>query len=239
MKKLFHPAMGRGQADFGWLKARHSFSFGQFYNPEKVHFGALRVLNDDFVAGGTGFNTHPHDNMEIVTIPLEGALAHKDSTGGEGIIRQHDVQIMSAGTGIYHSEKNANHDVPVKLLQIWVMPKKYNITPRYDQKTYLPDSYHNQLKTVVAPDDENALWINQDAYFVLGNLDENFETQYTIRKEGNGVYAFLIEGKAEVNRQTLSPRDAVGIWETDFIQVKTLEKSRILLIEVPMRIEAE
>jgi redox-sensitive bicupin YhaK (pirin superfamily) len=237
MKKIFYPALERGQVDFGWLKARHSFSFGHYYHPEKIHFGALRVLNDDHIAGGTGFNTHPHDNMEIVTIPLEGALAHKDSTGGEGIIRQHDVQIMSAGTGIYHSEKNAHHNMPVKLLQIWVMPQKYNITPRYDQKTDLPESYHNQLKTVVAPDDENALWINQDAYFVLGNLDESFETQYKIKKEKNGVYAFLIEGKVEVNGQNLNPRDAVGIWETDFISIKTFEKSRILLIEVPMQLQ--
>lgn len=236
MKKLLHLASERGAANFGWLETYHSFSFGHYYNPEKVHFGALRVLNDDTVAGGTGFNTHPHDNMEIVTIPLEGDLAHKDSTGRAEIIRQHDVQIMSAGKGIYHSEKNANPDKPVKLLQIWVLPKERNIEPRYEQKSFPPESYHNQLKTVVAPDNSEAVWINQDAYFSLGNFDANLQTQYALKKQGNGVYVFLIEGQIEANGQVLSPRDAVGIWETDFVEIKALAKSRLVLIEVPMQI---
>ena len=236
MKKLLHLASERGAANFGWLETYHSFSFGHYYNPEKIHFGALRVLNDDIVAGGTGFNTHPHDNMEIVTIPLEGDLAHKDSTGRAEVIRQNDVQIMSAGKGIFHSEKNANADKPVKLLQIWVLPKERNIEPRYEQKSFPPESYHNQLRTVVAPDNAEAVWINQDAYFSLGNLDADFQTQYTLKKQGNGVYVFLIEGKVEVNGQVLSPRDALGVWETDFVEVKSLEKSRLVLIEVPMQI---
>ncbi|GAB4128819.1 MAG: pirin family protein [Raineya sp.] len=236
MKKILHLASERGSANFGWLETYHSFSFGHYYNPNRIHFGALRVLNDDTIAGGTGFNTHPHDNMEIVTIPLEGDLAHKDSTGRAEIIRQNDVQIMSAGKGIFHSEKNANVDKAVKLLQIWVFPKEKNIEPRYEQKSFPPESYRNQLKTVVAPDNAEAVWINQDAYFSLGNIDSDFQTQYALKKQGNGVYVFLIEGKIEINGQELSRRDALGIWETNFIEIKSLEKSNVLLIEVPMQI---
>ncbi|MCS6796020.1 MAG: pirin family protein [Raineya sp.] len=239
MKKVVHLAKDRGYANFGWLQARYSFSFGNYYNPEKVHFGALRVLNDDIILGGTGFATHPHDNMEIVTIPLEGGLAHEDSTGQSGIIRKNDVQIMSAGTGIYHSEKNAFADRITKHLQIWVFPKVRNIPPRYAQKSYPPESYQNRLQVVVAPDrHDEALWINQDAYFWLGNFEKDQKVTYQIQKQGNGVYAFLIEGQAEIAGETLHARDAVGVWETDNLKIKFSENSHLLLIEVPMNLNS-
>ncbi len=234
MKTIFHPAAERGHANHGWLDSYHSFSFAGFYDPNKVHFGALRVLNDDTVKGGFGFSKHPHDNMEIVSIPLVGDLHHQDTTGRDKIIKQGDVQIMSAGSGIAHSETNANRDKEVKFLQIWVFPKEKDIEPRYDQKSFPAEGRKNQLQTVVAPDDEQAVWINQQAWFTLGNLEEGNSSNYTIKQTGNGVYAFLIEGSATVNGIALNRRDAVGVWETDSLNIEATSNAEILLIDVPM-----
>lgn len=236
MKTIIHKANTRGHANFGWLNSYHTFSFGQYRNPERDHFGALRVLNDDTVAQGMGFGKHPHENMEIVSIPLSGDLHHSDSTGRSEIIRQNDVQIMSAGSGIAHSEMNANKDKEVKFLQIWVFPKSYGITPRYEQKTFRPEDRLNKILTVVAPDNDQAVWINQDAWFSLANLSNGFETSYTVRKKGNGVYAFLIKGKAKINDLELEERDGLGIWETDSLNIKAGEDAELLLIEVPMQL---
>ena len=238
MKTIIHKAAERGHANHGWLDSYHSFSFAGFYNPTKIHFGALRVLNDDTVAPGYGFGRHPHDNMEIVSIPLSGDLHHKDSTGRDKIIRQGDVQIMSAGTGIEHSEQNANHDKEVKFLQIWVFPKEKNIEPRYEQKTFLPETRQNQWQTVVAPDNSDALWINQDAWFTMGRFDQGKNTTYTMHNSNSGVYAFIISGKATINGQALDTRDAIGVYETNTLEVSADADAEILLIEVPMQFKA-
>ncbi|ULQ55029.1 pirin family protein [Flavihumibacter rivuli] len=235
MKTIFHPAADRGHANFGWLDSYHSFSFGRWYNPEKVHFGALRVLNDDIVIGGAGFGTHPHDNMEIVSIPLSGALAHKDSTGTDGLINTGDVQIMSAGSGIQHSEFNASKTDPVNFLQVWVFPKLANIKPRYDQKTYNVEDRKNKWQVVVSPDEKDgALWINQDSLFNLADLQVGKSLEYQPRFNGNGVYFFVIEGEVEIAGQTLQKRDAVGVWDTNAMEVAAKTDARILAIEVPM-----
>ena len=239
MKTILHTADSRGHANFGWLNSYHSFSFGHYHNPERMHFGALRVLNDDTVSAGMGFSKHPHDNMEIVSIPLSGDLHHRDSTGRDKIIRQHDVQIMSAGSGIEHSEMNANKDQEVKFLQIWVFPKNRNIAPRYEQKTFLPSERVNQLVTVVAPDDEKAVWINQDAWFSLANVSKESTTAYTIRKNGNGVYVFVLKGSITIGDQVLSERDGLGISETDSIQILANTDTEFLLIDIPMKITGE
>lgn len=234
MKYIKHLAEDRGHAAHGWLNSWHSFSFGGFHNPEKMHFGALRVLNDDTVKGGMGFSKHPHDNMEIISIPLSGDLHHIDSTGRDRIIKQYDVQIMSAGSGIAHSETNANTDKEVKFLQIWILPKLRNIEPTYDQKNFLPESRKNILQTVVAPDSKEALRINQDAWLTLGNLDTSVMQTYHIHKKGNGVYIFLLEGNVLVNDIELSRRDAVGIWEADSVEILPATNAEILIIEIPM-----
>ncbi|OIR07569.1 quercetin 2,3-dioxygenase [mine drainage metagenome] len=234
MKTTIHKANTRGHANHGWLNSFHTFSFAGYYNAERIHFGALRVLNDDTVKAGMGFGTHPHDNMEIVSIPLFGDLHHKDSTGRDKIIRQHDVQIMSAGSGIQHSETNANHDKDVKFLQIWVLPKKHNIEPRYDQKSFLPEDRINKILTVVAPDDENAIWINQDAWFSLANLSKDFSVDYKIYKKDNGIYAFVIKGDVTINGIALNERDGLGISETDALNITANSDAELLLIDVPM-----
>lgn len=235
MKLILYPATERGHADFGWLNARHSFSFGQWHNPEKIHFGALRVLNDDIVKGGGGFPTHPHDNMEIVTIPLTGALAHKDSTGGNGIIKAGDVQIMSAGTGVRHSEFNASEEDEVNLLQVWIFPKKKNIEPRYDQKTFDLNDRKNNWQVVVSPDEKDAgMWINQDARFSLASIDAGGALTYTNKFTGNGVYFFVIEGSVEIAGNKLGKRDAIGISDSNDISIKAAGLSEILAIEIPM-----
>lgn len=234
MKTIIHKAAERGHVERGWLNAYHSFSFGNYYNPDKTNFGALRVLNDDTFGAGMGFGTHPHNNMEIVTIPLSGALQHRDSTGTQGIIKQNDVQLMSAGSGIQHSEINANKNEAVSLLQIWVMPKLYNISPRYEQKTFDQKSRKNKLQIVVAPNDETALRINQDAWFLLGDLDAGFSETYSIKNKANGAYFFVIKGKVEVAGNVLSKRDAVGIWDIEDIEIKAIENSELLVIDVPM-----
>ncbi|HVZ25906.1 MAG TPA: pirin family protein [Sediminibacterium sp.] len=234
MPTFLHRANSRGHANFGWLNSYHTFSFGEYHHPERVHFGALRVLNDDTVAGGGGFPRHPHANMEIVSIPLSGDLFHRDSTGREAVIRHNDVQIMSAGSGIEHSEMNASKEETVKFLQIWVFPKEKNIQPRYEQKTFLPENRVNQLLTVVAPDDANALWINQDAWFTLGNLSEGREAEYTLHKTGQGVYVFVLDGNMNVNGIELSARDGLGVPDADALTIKATTATNFLLIEVPM-----
>jgi quercetin 2,3-dioxygenase len=237
MKTTIHLADSRGLADHGWLKSRHTFSFAEYYNPERTRFGLLRVLNDDVVQPGMGFGAHPHDNMEIVSIPLSGALAHKDSMGSEQIINTGDVQIMSAGSGLYHSEYNASKTEPVNFLQIWVFPKLKNIEPRYEQKTYDPAGRKNKLQVVVSPEkDDGALWINQNAYFSLGNLDAGKNVTYNIHHKDNGVYLFMLDGSAGVSGTNLNKRDAIGLEDTEEINIKAISDSEILLIEVPMKI---
>lgn len=234
MKKIFHSASTRGEANHGWLHAKHSFSFANYFNPERIQFGALRVLNDDTVAPGMGFGTHPHDNMEIITIPLEGALEHKDSMDNVGVIEADEIQVMSAGTGVYHSEYNRNKDQAVSLLQIWVFPNEQNVKPRYDQKNIKDLKKVNALYPVVTPDPEApGMWIHQDAWFHMGDFDTTTELEYDLHKKGNGVYAFLIEGTAEIAGETLQKRDALGVWDTDGFSLKANPHSRILLIEVP------
>ncbi|MDP1764534.1 MAG: pirin family protein [Sediminibacterium sp.] len=234
MKTILHKADSRGHTSFGWLNSFHTFSFGQYYNPDRMHFGALRVLNDDTVGKGMGFSKHPHDNMEIVSIPLFGDLHHQDSTGRDEIIRENDVQIMSAGSGIAHSEMNANKDKEVKFLQLWVLPKEKNREPRYQQKTFLPEDRLNKILTVVAPDDENAVWINQDAWFSLARLSKEVSLDYNLHKEGNGVYAFVLYGNVTIHEQVLEPRDGIGISETNLITIAAGTEAEIVLVEVPM-----
>jgi quercetin 2,3-dioxygenase len=233
---ILHKANSRGDANHGWLHSRHTFSFANYHDPERVHFGVLRVLNDDEVAAGMGFGTHPHDNMEIVSIPLEGDLEHKDSMGNVAVIKNGDVQAMSAGTGITHSEYNRNKDRPVKFLQIWVFPNKRNVKPRYGQITLNLNDRHNKLQQIVSPHEgEPGVWINQDAWFHLGRLDKNFSTDYALHKKGNGVYAFVIKGDVTVDGNALNERDGLGIWNTDKISVKSnSQDAEVLLMEVPM-----
>ena len=234
MKTIVHKSDSRGSANHGWLNSRHTFSFAGYYNPERVNFGALRVLNDDQVAGGQGFGTHPHDNMEIVSIPLQGDLEHKDSIGRNEVIRQGDVQIMSAGTGIRHSEFNHNKDEEVHFLQIWVFPKERGIEPKYGQKTFLPEDRMNKWQTVVSPNEEGALWINQDATFSLANLDAGASLEYQVKHPDNGVYFFVLNGELEAAGEKLDSRDAVGITDTDSFKVKASSYAEVLAIEVPM-----
>ena len=235
MKTTYHAAATRGNANHGWLNANHSFSFAQYYNPERMNFGALRVLNDDTIAPSMGFGTHPHDNMEIITIPLEGDLEHKDSMGNVGAINEGEIQVMSAGTGVYHSEYNKNPDKPINLLQLWVMPNAQNVAPRYDQKSVRELKKNNAFYQVLSPNtDDDGMWIHQDAWFHLGDFDQTTTTAYQIKKEGNGVYIFVIEGSFEVGDQELNKRDALGVWETDEINFVAQPNSRVLLVEVPM-----
>lgn len=235
MKTELYKAADRGSADYGWLKPNYYFSFSQYHNPKRIHFGLLRVLNDDFVAGGGGFPTHPHDNMEIVTIPFSGALQHKDSTGGQGIIKAGDVQIMSAGSGVQHSEFNASATEPVTLFQIWVFPKERNITPRYDQRTFDINERINKWQTVVSPvEADNALWINQNAKFSLTKLEAGKSVTYTNGFANNGVFLVNINGNATVADIALGKRDAVGISEAESFTVTATEDTELLAIEVPM-----
>lgn len=237
MKTELHKADTRGYANHGWLEAKHSFSFANWYNPERVHFGALRVLNDDKVAGGMGFGTHPHDNMEIITIPLEGALAHKDSMGNGTTIQTGEIQVMSAGSGILHSEFNANEKEFTKLLQIWVFPNKRNVEPRYDQIKLDEAKMKNNLLQIVSPNqNEEGVWIHQNAWFHIGEFDANKDFKYELKDKANGVYVFLIEGNLIANEQELERRDGLGLWETSSISFKTKTASKVLLMEVPMEI---
>ena len=228
----------RGTADFGWLKANFSFSFGNYFNPERVQFGKLRVLNDDTIAAGAGFETHGHANMEIITIPLEGGLMHKDSMGNEGIIRFGEVQVMSAGSGVEHSEMNASTNDHAKTLQLWVFPDTEEVAPRYDQKSFDIENQINTFVNVVSPKDQNdgnALWVYQKTFFHLGIFDGNSNTTYRVQIPNNGVYLFLIEGEITVNNQILKARDAIGITNFDAFDISINSQSKILLVEVPMQ----
>ena len=236
MKKTFHAAKTRGNANHGWLNANHSFSFANYHNPERMNFGALRVLNDDTIAAGMGFGTHPHENMEIITIPLEGDLEHKDSMGNIGVINEGEIQVMSAGTGVHHSEYNKNANQAVKVLQLWVFPKKQNVTPRYDQMSVRDLKKPNDFYQVLSPNSEDAgMWVHQDTWFHLGEFDVEKSLDYTLKKPGNGVYVFVIEGSFNVEGENLKKRDAIGIWETETINFTVQSESKVLLVEVPMR----
>lgn len=235
MQKVIHKANSRGHANHGWLDSYHTFSFAGYYNPFRIQFGALRVLNDDTVEGGEGFGSHPHDNMEIVSIPLEGALEHKDNTGNKGVIKSGDVQIMSAGTGIVHSEYNHSQTERVKFLQIWVFPQEKNIHPRYEQKYFSEQERLNKLQVVISPERENgALWINQQAWFSRTFLEPGKMLVYALHGENKGIYVFLLEGKVQVEDEVLEKRDGAGFWETERISLTALENAEVLLIEVPM-----
>ncbi|MFN0032251.1 MAG: pirin family protein [Flavobacteriales bacterium] len=234
---IIHKADSRGKADYGWLKTNYSFSFSNYYNPERMNFGVLRVLNDDVIAGGMGFGTHPHDNMEIITIPLEGAVEHKDSMGNSGTIPAGEVQVMSAGTGIYHSEFNHIKDSDLKLLQLWVFPNKANVTPRYDQIKLKPEE-KNILNQILSPSaDDDGVWIHQNAWFHIGTLEKDVSTTYTL-KDGvnNGVYVFIIDGEACIGDVELGKRDALGIWSVNELSITPMSEARVLLIEVPMKV---
>jgi quercetin 2,3-dioxygenase len=232
---VLHKAESRGHANHGWLDSKHTFSFANYYDPERMHFGALRVLNDDTIEGGMGFGKHPHDNMEIISIPLEGALEHKDSMDNVSVIKYGDIQVMSAGTGIFHSEFNKNKHSKGKFLQIWVMPNKKNVTPRYDQITLNIADRHNKLQQILSPSpDDEGVWIYQNAWFHLGQFDKGVSADYTIKANGNGVYAFILSGDVTINGQQLNPRDGFGVWDTDKISIQADSDAEFLLMEVPM-----
>lgn len=236
MNAVYHAAASRGHVQFSWLNTYHTFSFGNYYNPERIHFGMLRVLNDDVIDSGMGFGKHPHDNMEIITIPLSGDLEHKDSMGNVAIIKHGDIQVMSAGTGIYHSEYNKNNDRRVKFLQIWVFPNRKNVMPRYDQITLNIADRKNKLQQVLSPNaDDEGVWIYQNAWFHLGNFDKGVSTNYNIKAKGNGVYAFILKGDVTINDQALTTRDGFGIWDIDSLTIKADSDAEILLMEVPMK----
>ncbi|MEZ4794385.1 MAG: pirin family protein [Flavobacteriaceae bacterium] len=237
MKKILHPSSTRGNADYGWLKAKYSFSFANYFDPNRIQFGLLRVLNDDEIAPAMGFGKHPHQNMEIVTIPQYGAVKHKDSMGNEGIVAAGDIQVMSAGRGVEHSEVNASPKEPLRLFQIWVFPEEQNVAPRYDQKKIEDLIRPNTISTVVKPKSEaseNDLWIHQQAYFNLGTFSEATKTTHTLKQPGHGLYLLVIEGQATVDNETLKTRDAIGIWDTPQVDIEVEEGTRLLLIEVPM-----
>ena len=237
-KEILHKANTRGHADHGWLNSYHSFSFANYYNPERMHFGALRVLNDDTVAAGKGFGKHPHDNMEIISIPLEGDLEHTDSMGNKTIIRKGDVQAMSAGAGVAHSEYNANADKDVKFLQIWIYPDSKNIKPQYSQVSLQTADRKNKLQQIVSPrsNGNEGVTVQQEAWFSLGDLEQGKQLSYDIKRKGNGVYVFVLKGEVTIGGQKLGARDGLGIWETDTISIIADSDTEILLMDVPMDI---
>ena len=235
MNKVIHKAATRGTANHGWLNSKHTFSFANYYNSERMNFGVLRVLNDDTVAGGMGFGTHPHDNMEIISIPLAGDLQHSDSMGNVTVIKEGDVQAMSAGTGVTHGEKNNNSDKEVKFLQIWIIPNKKNVTPKYDQISLKDVAKKNEFYQVLSPNkDDQGVWIHQDAWFHIGDFSKGSTDEYKIKKAGNGVYAFILEGEVELNGEKLAKRDGMGVWDTETISLTATTDARVLLMEVPM-----
>ncbi|KXX70228.1 pirin family protein [Flammeovirga sp. SJP92] len=237
MNTVLHKADTRGHANHGWLNSHHTFSFANYYNPERVHFGALRVLNDDTVAEGKGFGTHPHDNMEIISIPLSGDLEHQDSMGNKAVIKQGDIQVMSAGTGIYHSEYNKNTDRNVEFLQIWVFPNEKSVAPRYDQISIGDISKPNQLNQVLSPNKDDAgVWIHQNAWFSLGDFNQNTDLSYAFNSSDNGAYLFVLEGNVTVEGQELEKRDGFGIWNVNQLNIKAKKGSKLLLMEVPMTV---
>jgi redox-sensitive bicupin YhaK (pirin superfamily) len=220
MNTVLHRADTRGHANHGWLDTYHTFSFANYHNPERMHFGVLRVLNDDRVAEGRGFGTHPHDNMEIISIPLEGDLEHKDSMGNMAVIKEGDVQVLSAGTGIFHSEYNRNQDSEVKFLQIWVFPNKKQVEPRYDQISVRDIEKENQFYQILSPSkDDQGVWIHQNAWFSLGKFSKQTKADYKLHLSNNGVYVFILEGNANIEGQNLEKRDGFGLWDKDNISV--------------------
>lgn len=233
---VLHKAGTRGHADYGWLNTYHTFSFADYFDPQRVQFGALRVLNDDTVAPGMGFGTHPHANMEIISIPTFGDLEHKDSMGNVQVIKQGDIQVMSAGSGITHSEYNKNQDKRVKFFQIWIFPDRKNVKPRYDQITLNVADRKNKIQQILSPSpDDEGVWIHQQAWFHLASLDPGMEVNYTLKEKDNGVYIFIIEGNAKVDDQLLERRDGMGINNKDEINIRSVESTEILLMEVPMQ----
>jgi hypothetical protein len=235
MKTVVHKAESRGHANHGWLNSWHSFSFASYHNPERMNFGALRVLNDDTVAAGQGFGTHPHQNMEIVSIPLEGDLKHMDSMGNVAVIREGDIQVLSAGTGISHSEYNRNQDQEVKFLQIWIFPKKKGVNPRYDQTSIRELAKKNEFYQILSPDaGDQGVWIHQDAWFHVGELEMGQKATYRLKKEANGLYLFVLQGQVSVNDHILDERDGLGIWEISELEVTSNGETKVLLMEVPM-----
>lgn len=237
MKTILHKADTRGHANHGWLNSYHSFSFANYHDPERMNFGVLRVLNDDTVAGGRGFGTHPHRNMEIISIPLQGDLKHMDDMGNSTIIKEGDIQVMSAGTGIAHSEYNNNEDTEVQFLQIWVIPNTQDVIPRYDQISMEAIRTDNGFYQILSPNkNDQGVWIHQNAWFNLGAFDANKSDTYTVRKKGNGVYLFVLEGALSVNGQNLAKRDGYGIWDTTEFSLTAATKARVLVMEVPMQL---
>lgn len=237
MNSILHKANSRGNANHGWLNSYHSFSFANYHNPERMNFGVLRVLNDDEVKAGKGFGTHKHENMEIISIPLEGDLEHKDSMNNATIIKEGDVQVMSAGSGIYHSEYNKNENTDVKFLQIWVIPNKLNVKPRYDQISIRNIKKENELYQILSPNEnDEGVWVHQNAWFHIGDYSKDTLETYKIKQKGNGIYAFVLEGSFTINDEILEKRDAIGIWDIDKVDIKSSANSRILLMEVPMQI---
>ncbi|PZW41551.1 hypothetical protein LX95_01232 [Mesonia algae] len=235
MKTIKHTADTRGEANHGWLKSHHSFSFANYFNQDRMNFGMLRVLNDDEVSGGKGFGKHPHKNMEIISIPLSGDLEHQDSMGNTTVIKEGDIQIMSAGTGVRHSEYNKNKDQAVKFLQIWVIPNQENVEPRYDQISTLDLKKENEWYQVLSPHKEDqGVWIHQQAYFSMGDFTQPTSLTYNLKDSKNGVYIFVLEGNLKVETEELTRRDALGIWDTDSVEVKAKAHTKVLLMEIPM-----
>jgi redox-sensitive bicupin YhaK (pirin superfamily) len=231
-----HKADTRGDANHGWLQSKHTFSFASYYNPERMHFGVIRVLNDDIVAPSRGFSAHPHDNMEIISIPLSGDLEHKDSMGNTTVIREGDIQVMSAGTGVTHSEYNKSSENEVKFLQIWIFPNKRNVTPRYDQISIKSLERQNDFFQILSPNmDDQGVWIHQDAWFHIGKFEENIEKTYALKKFGNGLYIFVLEGAVEIDGQKLEERDGYGLWDVSGFTLRSLKDSKVLVMEVPMK----
>lgn len=237
LQYTLHKAETRGDANHGWLHSKHTFSFANYYDANRMHFGVLRVLNDDTVSAGMGFGTHSHNNMEIISIPLEGDLEHKDSMGNTTVIRKGDIQIMSAGTGIQHSEYNKNKDAEVKFLQIWIIPNKKNVTPRYDQITLNPLDRKNQLQQIISPyPDDAGIWIHQNAWFYLADFDTDFSLSYSLKSKENGLYIFILNGQIQINDMTLHSRDGLGIWDTDRIEINVSANTSFLLMDLPMNL---
>ncbi len=236
MKTILHKSETRGHANHGWLNTYHTFSFANYYNPGRIHFGTLRVLNDDVIAAGEGFGKHPHDNMEIITIPIYGDLEHKDSMGNHGVITAGEIQVMSAGTGLFHSEFNKNKDKEVSLLQIWVFPNKKNVKPRYDQITLADIERKDEFYQILSPDqNDQGVWIYQNAWFHLSDLSEGWKGEYKLKDKKNGVYFFVIEGKVTVAGQELNRRDGFGVSESESIEITTTAKTKLLVMEIPMQ----
>lgn len=236
MKTTLHKSNTRGHADHGWLDTFHTFSFAGYQDPERMNFGALRVLNDDKVASGRGFGTHPHQDMEIISIPLSGDLEHKDSMGNKGIITEGEIQVMSAGTGIQHSEYNRNADKDVQFLQIWVFPREQGVTPRYDQISIADLHQENTFYQVLSPNEnDQGVWIHQDAWFSIGDFTVETSGEYSLNKTGDGVYFFVLEGEIEVEGQNLSKRDGIAVSDTDKIKYSASKNAKALLMEVPMQ----